>query len=74
MKQRILTLGVVTAFTLASGTALAAPQKLSQAQLDQVVAGKITQVNGGGKTPNGEANGVPHTNPAGNEPGGHNKK
>jgi hypothetical protein len=40
---------------------------------------KITpgsQVNGGGNEPKGEANGVPTapaTNPAGNEPGGHNK-
>ncbi|GAB4820189.1 hypothetical protein N2152v2_007235 [Parachlorella kessleri] len=34
---------------------------------------KITQTNGGGKTPNGNANGVPYTNPAGNQPGGFNK-
>src|SRR5215212_2219237 len=38
-----------------------------------VAFAKITQVNGGGQTPNGEANGVPSTNPAGHEPGGHNK-
>ena len=34
---------------------------------------KITKTNGGGKTPNGEANGIPSTNPAGKEPAGHNK-
>jgi hypothetical protein len=38
-----------------------------------VAFAKITQTNGGGNTPNGQANGVPSTNPAGNEPGGHNK-
>jgi hypothetical protein len=34
-----------------------------------------TKTNGGGHTPNGEANGVPTvtTNKAGHEPGGHNK-
>src|SRR5215207_1643825 len=35
---------------------------------------KITQTNGGGNTPGGNANGVPHENPAGKEPPGQNKK
>ena len=38
-----------------------------------VAFAKITQTNGGGNTPNGQANGVPATNPAGHAPGGHNK-
>lgn len=73
MKQRVLTLGLLTAFTVTAGSAMAAPVKLTQAQLDQVVAGAITQTNRGGNTPNGNANGVPATNPAGNAPPGHNK-
>jgi hypothetical protein len=32
----------------------------------------ITQVNGGGNTPNGNANGIPATNPAGHAPPGQN--
>lgn len=76
MKQRFLPLAVVTAFTVTAGAAMAEPIKLSKAQLDKVVAGKITdiQVNGGGNTPNGNANGVPTTsvNPAGNAPPGQN--
>ncbi len=35
---------------------------------------KITQTNNGGQEPKGNANGVPHTNPAGKEPPGQNKK
>lgn len=73
MKQRFVTLGILTAFTVTAGSALAAPEKLSKAQLDQVVAGAITQTNGGGNVPNGNANGVPSTNPAGKAPAGHNK-
>ena len=42
-------------------------------KLEERIAPTITQVNGGGNTPNGEANGVPAKNPAGNEPPGHNK-
>jgi hypothetical protein len=38
-----------------------------------VAFAKITKVNGGGNTPKGEAKGVPATNPAGHEPGRHNK-
>ena len=45
-------------------------------QLEERVAPKITavQINGGGNTPNGEANGVPTTNvnPAGQVPPGQN--
>ena len=33
---------------------------------------KITQTNGGGNTPNGQANGIPATNPAGHAPPGQN--
>ena len=33
---------------------------------------KITQTNGGGNTPNGEANGIPAENPAGKCPPGQN--
>jgi len=50
--------------------------ELSEAELDQVAAGKITpvKVNGGGNTPNGNANGVPteNQNPAGFAPPGQN--
>jgi hypothetical protein len=53
---------------------------LSDAELDHVHGGTITpvtsQVNGGGHTPNGNANGVPVTienqNPAGHAPRGQN--
>lgn len=72
MRQRIFSLAVLTAFTVTAGAAMAEPIKLSKAQLDKVVAGKITQVNGGGQTPSGNANGVPSVNPAGNAPPGQN--
>jgi hypothetical protein len=49
---------------------------LSDAELDHVHGGKITpvQVNGGGNTPNGNANGVPtvNLNPSGSAPPGQN--
>jgi hypothetical protein len=53
---------------------------LSDAELDHVHGGTITpvttQVNGGGNTPSGTANGVPMTtvnqNPSGFAPPGHN--
>jgi hypothetical protein len=48
-------------------------RQLMDAELDRVHGGKITQTNGGGNTPQGNANGVPAKNPAGNEPGGWNK-
>jgi bacteriocin-like protein len=60
-------------------TASAALVELSDAELNQVSGGKITdnykKQNGGGNTPNGQANGVPvvytgSTNPAGKEPPG----
>ncbi|MGE5271756.1 MAG: hypothetical protein ACM3JG_19010 [Thiohalocapsa sp.] len=68
-----------------AGSALAHPVKLSKEQLATVTAGSITttitttQLNGGGNTPNGVANGVPivttsiSTNPAGSAPPGQNK-
>lgn len=42
-------------------------------KLEERIAPRILQVNGGGNVPNGEANGVPASNPAGHEPPGHNK-
>jgi hypothetical protein len=56
-----------------SVAAQAEPVKLSKDKMATVVAGAITQVNGGGNTPNGNANGVPSTNPTGKAPPGHNK-
>ncbi len=48
--------------------------ELTDAELDSVFGGKITevQVNGGGNTPQGQANGVPTVdlNPAGHKPPG----
>ena len=41
-------------------------------QLEERVAPTILQVNGGGNIPNGNANGVPFSNPAGHEPPGWN--
>lgn len=40
--------------------------------LEERIAPTIVAVNGGGNTPNGEANGVPRLNPAGFAPLGHN--
>lgn len=78
MKSAILS--IVAGACLLSLSASADPVKLSADQLDRVVAGAITttttQVNGGGQTPNGQANGVPtttvSTNPAGHAPPGQN--
>jgi hypothetical protein len=82
MKHLALSVALLGAFSL---SAVAAPTQLSKAQLDQVVAGAITttttttQLNGGGQTPQGAANGVPivtttvSTNPAGSAPPGQNK-
>jgi len=41
-------------------------------QLEDRIAPTIVPVNGGGNTPNGEANGVPRENPAGFAPPGQN--
>jgi hypothetical protein len=41
-------------------------------KLEERIAPTIVAVNGGGNTPNGEANGVPRLNPAGNAPPGWN--
>lgn len=77
MYQRIVSLAALAAFAVTAGTAMAQPVKLDKAQMDQVVAGKITpvQINGGGNTPQGNANGVPTTNvnPNDKPPPGHNK-
>jgi hypothetical protein len=52
------------------------PRVLSDAELDYVHGGRITEVkvNGGGNTPNGGANGVPteNQNPSGHAPPGQN--
>lgn len=68
-----------------TASAFAQPVKLSKEQMAAVTAGAITttvttsQLNGGGNTPNGVANGVPvvttsiSTNPAGSAPPGQNK-
>jgi hypothetical protein len=72
--MNLLKLSAATAaLTFAASFAMAEPVKLTKAELDNVVAGAITKTNGGGNTPNGAANGVPNTNPAGHAPGGHNK-
>jgi hypothetical protein len=42
-------------------------------RLEERIAPSIVAVNGGGNTPNGNANGVPRENPAGNAPPGQNK-
>ena len=42
-------------------------------ELEERIAPTILQVNGGGNIPNGNANGVAFSNPAGNEPTGWNK-
>jgi len=42
-------------------------------RLEERIAPTITHTNGGGNTPNGQANGVPYQNPAGKEPAGWNK-
>ena len=42
-------------------------------RLEERIAPAILQVNGGGNVPNGKANGVPASNPAGHEPPGQNK-
>ena len=47
-------------------------RKFQVRKLEERIAPKITQVNGGGHTPNGQANGVPAKNPAGHEPPGQN--
>ena len=47
-------------------------KKFQIVKLEERIAPKILQVNGGGNIPNGEANGVPASNPAGHEPPGHN--
>ena len=68
------------ALAVLSVAANAAPVKLDKAQMDQIVAGKLTttttQTNGGGHDPKGSANGVPTTttttNSSGHAPPGHN--
>jgi hypothetical protein len=53
-----------------------APQKPTRFKIQKLeprIAPNIVQVNGGGHTPNGNANGVPSQNPAGHEPPGQNK-
>jgi len=47
--------------------------RFSVVKLEERIAPAIMQVNGGGNVPNGQANGVPASNPAGFEPPGQNK-
>ena len=47
-------------------------RKFTIRKLEERIAPTILQVNGGGNIPNGEANGIPASNPAGHEPPGHN--
>jgi len=49
------------------------PSRFRIEKLEERIAPTIVQVNGGGNTPNGNANGVPYVNPAGQEPPGWNK-
>ena len=73
-----LALSAMTTFALAQPVtqtdARSAPVKLTATQMDTVTAGAIVQVNGGGNTPQGNANGVPtvNVNPAGHAPPGQN--
>ena len=48
-------------------------RKFRIVKLENRIAPAILQVNGGGNVPNGAANGVPSSNPAGQEPPGQNK-
>jgi hypothetical protein len=49
------------------------PNRFAIVKLEERIAPAIVQVNGGGNTPKGEANGIPASNPAGYEPPGQNK-
>ena len=49
------------------------PRRFRINKLEARIAPSIVKVNGGGHTPNGNANGVPSQNPAGHEPPGQNK-
>jgi hypothetical protein len=48
-------------------------QRFTIVKLEDRIAPAIVQVNGGGNEPNGNAYGVPATNPAGYAPPGQNK-
>ncbi len=77
--KSVIALALIAGLGLASA-ASAAPQKLSKEQMDKITAGAITttttQLNGGGNTPQGSANGVPivttSVNPTGKAPPGQN--
>src|SRR6476661_915413 len=47
-------------------------KKFKIRKLEERIAPAITQVNGGGHEPNGQANGIPSSNPAGQQPPGQN--
>lgn len=49
------------------------PNRFEIEKLEERIAPTILQVNGGGNIPNGNANGVDFSNPAGHEPPGWNK-
>jgi hypothetical protein len=77
--KRIL-LSSAMAFGMMTTIAMAETVNLTNSQMDEVRAGAITttttQLNGGGNTPQGTANGVPittvSTNPTGKAPPGQN--
>ena len=48
------------------------PHRFQIVKLEERIAPTIVAVNGGGNTPNGNANGVPRENPAGHAPPGQN--
>ena len=77
MNRLVPSLAMLGAVAMIASSAIAEPVKLSKEQMDKQVAGAIstTQVNGGGNTPNGNANGVPtvSVNPTGKAPPGQNK-
>lgn len=73
----LVALALILGFSV---VAQAEPVKLSKDKMAAITAGAITavttQLNGGGNTPNGTANGVPiittNVNPAGKAPAGQN--
>lgn len=48
------------------------PNRFQIVKLEERIAPTIVAVNGGGNTPNGNANGVPRLNPDGHAPPGQN--
>jgi hypothetical protein len=79
MKTLVSAVAIIALTSAAVGPAFAryptvSPESQGYSGKPSIVLAAITQVNGGGNTPGGNANGVPSKNPAGKEPPGHNKK